>query len=111
MRGNGEGGGWRVCWHMLTLPPPTRWIWAGPQVRKVAEDNGVDVSPQIAELEQRAKQVGVLMRMGWHGREQGFAQSMLGAPAWPVLPALRPPPPNARTPPAPRSCARRPTAG
>ncbi len=34
----------------------TRW----PQVRKVAEDNGVDVSGQIQELEQRATQVRAL---------------------------------------------------
>lgn len=30
------------------------------QVRKVAEENGVDVSSQIAELESRAKQVSCL---------------------------------------------------
>lgn len=30
------------------------------QVRKVAEDNGVDVTPQIKELESRAKQVSAL---------------------------------------------------
>ena len=29
-----------------------------PQVRKVAEENGVDVSASIRELEDRAKQVG-----------------------------------------------------
>jgi acetyl-CoA carboxylase carboxyl transferase subunit alpha len=39
-------------WWILFLTPA--------QVRKVAEDNGVDVTPQIAELEQRARQVG------WH---------------------------------------------
>ena len=27
------------------------------QVRKVADENGVDVTPQIAELENRARQV------------------------------------------------------
>lgn len=30
------------------------------QVRKVAEENGVDVSQQIAELENRARQVSQL---------------------------------------------------
>ena len=30
------------------------------QVRKVAEENGVDVSSQIQELETRAKQVNML---------------------------------------------------
>ncbi len=32
-------------------------VWAGPQVRKVAEENGVDVTASIAELETRARQV------------------------------------------------------
>lgn len=33
----------------------------GLQVRKVAEENGVDVSTQIAELEMRAQQVLLLL--------------------------------------------------
>jgi hypothetical protein len=35
-----------------------RWLWW--QVRTVAEQNGVDVTNQIKELEERAKQVGML---------------------------------------------------
>jgi hypothetical protein len=35
-----------------------------PQVRKVAEDNGVDVTPQIEELVQRARQVRTQC-VGW----------------------------------------------
>ena len=52
---------------------------AGPlQVRKVAEENGVDVSESIRELEDRAKQVGSL------------TCSNMGAAAWPLysLPIL-----------------------
>ena len=39
------------------------------QVRKVAEENGVDVSQQIQELETRARQVllGSAWQMGWPG--------------------------------------------
>jgi len=33
-------------------------IYEPDQVRKVAEENGVDVSEQVKELEARAKQVG-----------------------------------------------------
>lgn len=38
--------------------------WCGLQVRKVAEENGVDVSTQIAELEMRAQQVLLLLQSG-----------------------------------------------
>ena len=43
----------------LTLPPAD-----AAQVRQVAEENGVDVSSQIKELEERAKQVGCLCAAG-----------------------------------------------
>ena len=41
----------------LRFAAPNRSQTCRPQVRKVAEDNGVDVSGQIQELEQRATQV------------------------------------------------------
>lgn len=59
--------------------------WCELQVRKVAEENGVDVSTQIAELEMRAQQVLLLLQAGkapcWAGTRaylsaiQGYLQS------------------------------------
>jgi hypothetical protein len=50
---------YRVCTPPSVAEPPyASYARARPiQVRKVAEDNGVDVSEQIKELEGRAAQV------------------------------------------------------
>ena len=44
-----------------------------PQVRRVAEENGVDVSSQIKELEQRAQQVGALNPLALHRSPERIA--------------------------------------
>lgn len=54
--GGSSGGG--VPLHASADPTH---LMPPPQVRQVAEENGVDVSSQIKELEERAKQVGALM--------------------------------------------------
>lgn len=54
--GGSSGGG--VPLHARADPTH---LMPPPQVRQVAEENGVDVSSQIKELEERAKQVGALM--------------------------------------------------
>lgn len=48
-----------------------------PQVRKVAEENGVDVSQQIVELETRAQQVGQPLQRGRERRAAPRCMRML----------------------------------
>jgi hypothetical protein len=81
-------GGQQAAARGKTLPhaPPPPALLAAPaqtllalslllQVRQVAEENGVDVSNQIKELEERAKQVGTQLQ-----------PSPLPRTGWPVLP-------------------------
>lgn len=61
------------------------------QVRTVAEDNGVDVTNQIKELEERAKQVGSQERAsgvagGRRWRQNRRRRGLAGAAAAPASP-------------------------
>jgi acetyl-CoA carboxylase carboxyl transferase subunit alpha len=62
----------RRCWAGLSQTLPALLLL---QVRQVAEENGVDVSNQIKELEERAKQVSTQLQ-----------PPPLPWTAWPVLP-------------------------